>query len=70
MNQPLAGMCPPILNPLSNPSPPHPSRLCQITSFGYPASCIELALVIYFTYVNIHVSMLFSQIIPSLLIYS
>ena len=29
-----------------------------------PASCIELALVIYFTYGNIHVSMLFSQIIP------
>ena len=29
-----------------------------------PASCIELALIIYFTYGNIHVSMLFSHIIP------
>ena len=28
------------------------------------ASCIELALVIYFTYGNIHVSVLFSHIIP------
>ena len=30
----------------------------------HPVSCIELGLVIYFTYGNIHVSMLFSQIIP------
>ena len=32
--------------------------------FGCPASFIELALVIYFTYGNAHVSVLFSQIIP------
>ena len=46
------------------PSPPHPSGLSQSTSFECPASCTEFALVIYFTYGNIHVSMLFSQIIP------
>ena len=34
--------------------------------FECPASCIELALVIYFTYGNIHVSMLFSQNHPIL----
>ena len=46
---------------------PHPILwLSQSTSFGCPASCIELALVIYFTYGNIHVTMLFSQIIPPL----
>ena len=46
------------------PSPPYPSGLSQSTGFGCPASCIELALVIYFTYGNVHVSLLFSQIIP------
>ena len=43
--------------------PPH-SGLSQSTGFEIPASCIDLAPVIYFTYSNIHVSMLFSQIIP------
>ena len=33
------------------------------SGFECPASCIKLGLVIYFTYGNIHVSMLFSQII-------
>ena len=47
-------------------SPSHPSGLSQCTSFECPVSCIELGLVIYFTYGNIHVSMLFSQIIPNL----
>ena len=50
--------------PLLTPSPPHPSGLSQSTSFECPASCIELALVIYFTYGNIHVLMLFSHIVP------
>ena len=50
--------------PHTHPSPPCPSELCQITGFESPASCIELALVIYITYGNIHVSMLFSEIIP------
>ena len=43
--------------------PLYPSRLSQSTGFVCPASCIKLAPVIYFTYGNIHVSMLFSQII-------
>ena len=46
--------------------PLYPSRLSQSTGFGFPASCIKLSLVIYFTYGNIYVSMLFSQIIPPL----
>ena len=50
--------------PYHLPPPPHPSELSQSTSFECPASCIELALVLYFTYGNIHVSMLFSLIIP------
>ena len=54
----------PIVKPLPPPSLPHPSGLSQTTCFGCPASCIELALAIYFTYGNVHVSMLFSQIIP------
>ena len=36
------------------------------TGFECPVSCSELELVIYFTYGNTHVSMLFSQIIPLL----
>ena len=47
--------------------PPHPSVLSQSTGFECSASCIELALVICFTYGNVHVSTLFSQIIPPLL---
>ena len=43
----------PFLPPL--PSPPYPSGLSQSTGFGCPASCIKLALVIYFTYDNGHV---------------
>ena len=54
----------PILKLLPPPSPSHPSGLSQCTSFEFLVSCIELALVICFTYGNIHVSMLFSQIIP------
>ena len=50
--------------PLPPPSPPHPSGLSQGTRSECPVSCIKLALVIYFTYGNIHVSVLFSQIIP------
>ena len=36
------------------------SGLSQSPDFEYPASCIEFALVIYFTYGNVHVSVLFS----------
>ena len=38
------------------PSRPHPSGLFQSASFECPASCVELALIIYFTYGNIHES--------------
>ena len=55
---------PPHPEPLPPRSPPHPSGLSQSTGFECPASCIELAPFIYFTYGNIHVSMLFSHIIP------
>ena len=41
-----------------------PAGLSQHTSFECPVSWIELRLVIYFTCGNIHVSVLFSQIIP------
>ena len=54
----------PILNPLSHPSPSHPSGSPQCTSPEHPVSCIEPELAIHFTCGNIHVSMLFSQIIP------
>ena len=54
----------PILNPLPTPSPSHPSGSSQCTSPEHPISCIEPGLVICFTYDNIHVSVLFSQIIP------
>ena len=68
MNQPWVHTCPLILNPASLPlpSPPHLSGLSQSTGFEGPASYVELALVIYFTYGNIHVSVLFPQIIPPL----
>ena len=49
----------PILCPLSPPFPFHPSGLSQCTGFERPVSCIQLGLVICFTYGNIHVSMLF-----------
>ena len=56
----------PILNPLLLPSPSHCSGSSQRTSPEHPVSCIEPGLAIYFIYDNIHVSMLFSQIIPPL----
>ena len=50
MSQPQVHMCPPHPEPrLPPPSPPCPSRLSQTTVFGFPASCIKLTLVIYFT---------------------
>ena len=52
--------------PLPRPSPSHPSKSSQCTSPEHPVSCIEPGLAIYFIYGNIHVSMLFSQIIPPL----
>ena len=45
-------------------TPSHPSVSSQCSSPEHPVSCIKPWLMIYFTYDNIHVSMLFSQIIP------
>ena len=56
-------MCSPSWTPLPPPSPSHPSGSSQCTSPEHPVSCIKPGLVICFTYDNIHVSMLFSQII-------
>ena len=61
MNQPCL---PPPWIQLPPPSSSHPSGSSQCTSHEYPDSCIKLGLMIYFTYDNIHVSMVFSQIIP------
>ena len=54
----------PILNPPPPPSSSHPSESSQCTTPEHPVSCIKPGLVICFTYDNIHVSVLFSQIIP------
>ena len=54
----------PILNPPPPSSPSHPSGLPQRTGFECHVSCIELGLVIYFSYGNIHISILFSHIMP------
>ena len=62
MNWPQGCMCPPILNSPTSSLPTPSSGLSQSTSFWCPASYIILLLVIYFTYGNVHVSMLFSQI--------
>ena len=51
-------MCSPILNPLPTSLLSHPSGLSQSTGFECPVLCMELALVIYFTHGDIHVSML------------
>ena len=57
----------PILNlpPPALPIP-YPSESSQCTSPKLPVSCIEPGLAIRFIYDIIHVSMPFSQIIPSL----
>ena len=54
----------PILNPPPTSLPIPSLRVIQWTSPEHPVSCIKPELVICFTYYNIHVSMLFSQIIP------
>ena len=53
-------------NRLPLPSRLQPSGLSKSIGFECPASCFKFALVVYVTYGNIHVSMLFSQIIPPL----
>ena len=64
LNLPWVYMCSPSWTPLPPPFPSHPSGSSQCTSPEHPVSCIEAWLATCFTYDNIHVSMLFSQIIP------
>ena len=54
----------PLLNPLYLPSPSHPSGSSQCNSPEHSVSRIEPGMAISFTSDNIHVSMLFCQIIP------
>ena len=56
----------PILNPPTTSLPIPPLWVIPGTNPEHSASCIEPGVAIYFIYVNIHVSMLFSQIIPPL----
>ena len=63
MNLPWVYMCSPSRTSLTPPSPSHPSGSSQCTSRECPVS-IKPGPAIYFTYSNIRVSMLFSQIIP------
>ena len=56
----------PSWNPFPPPSPSHTSGSSQCNSPECPVSCIKPGLVIYFTFGNRYVSMLFSQTIPSL----
>ena len=66
MNQSRVYMYSPSQTSFLPPSPSHPSGSSQCTSSEHRVSCIEPGLVICFTHDNIHVSMLFSQIIPPL----
>ena len=60
----MAYMCSPSRSPFPPPSLSHPPGSSQCTSPEHPVSCIEPGLAICFTYDNLQVSMLFSQIIP------
>ena len=62
MNQPWMYMCSPSWPFLLPPSPSHPSGSSQCTAPEHPV--IEPGLMMYFTYGNIHDSVLFSHIIP------
>ena len=64
MNLPRVYTRSPSWTPLPPPSPYHPSGSSLCTSPKHPISWIEPELAIRFTYVIIHVSMPFYQIIP------
>ena len=64
MNPPWVYMSSPSWTPLPPPSPSHPPGSSQCTSPEHPVSRIKPGLAIRFTYDNIHVSVLFSHIIP------
>ena len=55
--------------PLKSLAPSRPSRLSQRIDFGFPTSYSNFPLAICFTYGNVYVSVLFSQIIPPLKMY-
>ena len=65
MNPPWVYTCSQSWTHLPPSSPYHPSGSSQCTSPDHLVSCIEPGLAIHFTYNIIHVSMPFSQIIPS-----
>ena len=65
MNPPQVYMSSQPWTPLPSPSPYHLSGSSQCTSPKHPVSCIKPRLVIRFLHDSIHVSVPFSQIIPS-----
>ena len=65
MNPPRVYTCSQSWTPLPPPSPYRLSGSSQCTSPKHPVSCIKPELVIHFIYDIIHVSMPFSQIIPT-----
>ena len=65
MNPPQVYMCSPSWTLLPPPSPYHPSGSSQCTSPKHPVSCVEPGLATHFIHDILHVSMPFSQIIPS-----
>ena len=66
MNQSKVYMCSTVPTPIPTSLPIPSLWVVPVHRPWMPASSIELGLVIYFTYGNIHVSVLFSQIIPPL----
>ena len=65
MNPPQVYLCSPSWTLLPPRSPYPPSESSQCTSPKHPVSCIEPGLETRFIYDIIHVSMPFSQIIPT-----
>ena len=59
---------PSLLNAPPTSLPTSSLQVVKSSGFGFPASYINLPLAFYFTYGNVHVSMLFSQIIHLLLL--
>ena len=62
INQPWVLMCSTSWTPLLPLSPSHPSGSSQCPGPEHPVSCIKPGMAICFTYGNIHVSVLFSQL--------